>query len=408
MKFTKEKKVSVLEEYIGLPKEIYVLFVSKIVNSLGRFIGPLLTLILTKKIGMSSAEAGSLITISMVLQAPCVLIGGRLADTIGRKKVICIFFGLSAMTYLSCAFMPVTIYLAYTLILAACFSSFSGSAFDAVITDYTDEHNRQAAFSLIYMGTNIGAAIAPIIGGFLLEKHLKILFFGDAVTTFVAVVFILFLVNDRVNIQNMIHQGDEHAKEMKQNVFLVLLKTPVLLVFAFITSIYSFVYQQYSFGIPIRMEEVFGGLGASLFGIVSSINALIVIVLTPFLISITKNMKMKNILTAGGLCYAGCFFVMGKSNQMAGFILGIVLLTIGEILCAVNIAAFVANMSKTTHLGRINSIVSLIREAGASISPIAVGGMLGVMSIEQAFLTVGGIGVAGSILMFFLKVKVER
>ena len=403
MNCTKENNKSVIHSYIGLPKEIYILFISKIINSLGRFIGPLLTLILTKKIGMSSTEAGALITIAMVLQAPCVLIGGRLADTVGRKKVICIFFGLSALTFLSCIFMPVTKILAYTLILGACFSSFSGSAYDAMITDYTDVHNRQAAFSLLYMGTNVGAAIAPVVGGLLFKSHLKILFLGDAVTTFIAVILIILFVHEHESVRKRQEQVDEYNETVKQNVFVVLRETPILIIFALILSIYSFVYEQFGFGIPLGMDSVFGDRGAELFGMVSSINALIVIFFTPFLIHITKSMKVKNVLAVGGLSYAGCFMVMAVSSHLYGYIVGIVLLTIGEILCAVNAAAFVANIAKSTHLGRINSVVSIIREMGTCLSPIVIGSMLDVITIQQAFMVVGIIAMVGAMLMFGLK-----
>ena len=403
MNCTKENNKSVIHSYIGLPKEIYILFISKIINSLGRFIGPLLTLILTKKIGMSSTEAGALITIAMVLQAPCVLIGGRLADTLGRKKVICIFFGLSALTFLSCTFMPVTKLLAYTLIIGACFSSFSGSAYDAMITDYTDVHNRQSAFSLLYMGTNVGAAIAPVVGGLLFKSHLKILFFGDAVTTFIAVILIILFVQEHESVRKRQEQVDEYNETVKQNVFVVLRETPILIIFALILSIYSFVYEQFGFGIPLGMDSVFGDRGAELFGMVSSINALIVIFFTPFLIHITKSMKVKNVLAVGGLSYAGCFMVMAVSSHLYGYIVGIVLLTIGEILCAVNAAAFVANIAKSTHLGRINSVVSIIREMGACLSPIVIGSMLDVITIQQTFMVVGIIAMVGAMLMFGLK-----
>lgn len=403
MNCAKENNMSVIQSYIGLPKEIYILFISKIINSLGRFIGPLLTLILTKKIGMSSTAAGALITIAMVLQVPCVLIGGRLADTLGRKKVICIFFGLSALTFLSCIFMPVTKLLAYTLILGACFSSFSGSAYDAMITDYTDVHNRQAAFSLLYMGTNVGAAIAPVVGGLLFKSHLKILFLGDAVTTFIAVILITLFVQEHESVRKRQEQVDEYNETVKQNVFVVLRETPILIIFALILSIYSFVYEQFGFGIPLGMDSVFGDRGAELFGMVSSINALIVIFFTPFLIHITKSMKVKNVLAMGGLSYAGCFLVMAVSSHLYGYIVGIVLLTIGEILCAVNAAAFVANIAKSTHLGRINSVVSIIREMGACLSPIVIGSMLDVITIQQAFMVVGIIAMVGAMLMFGLK-----
>ena len=45
--------VNQIKRYRGLPKEIYVLFAARIVNSLGAFVFPLLTLILTEKLGRS-------------------------------------------------------------------------------------------------------------------------------------------------------------------------------------------------------------------------------------------------------------------------------------------------------------------------------------------------------------------
>lgn len=403
MKFTKEKTPAILQTYIGLPREIYILFVAKIINSLGRFIGPLLTLILTKKIGMSSSQAGTLITLSMILQAPCVLIGGKLADTIGRKIVICAFFGLSATTYLICAFMPENTYLAYTLILAACFSSFSGSAYDAMVTDITDVNNRQAAFSLLYMGINIGASIAPVLGGFLFERHLKILFLGDAITTIAAIILILLFVKEKETIHIMAHQSEEQNKAVKESVFHVLRETPILVTFSFILCIYSFVYQQYSFAIPLGTDAVFGSKGAGIYGLLCSINGLSVIFLTPFLVHITKRMRIKNILTVGGLCYTGCFLVMAVSNHIFGYIIGIVLLTIGEILSAVNAPAFIANISRASHLGRINSVTSLIRETGSCISPVIIGKILDFSTIQQAFMIIAAISMVGAACMFLLK-----
>ena len=232
---------------------------------------------------------------------------------------------------------------------------------------------------------------------------MKILFLGDAVTTFIAVILIILFVQEHESVRKRQEQVDEYNETVKQNVFVVLRETPILIIFALILSIYSFVYEQFGFGIPLGMDSVFGDRGAELFGMVSSINALIVIFFTPFLIHITKSMKVKNVLAVGGLSYAGCFMVMAVSSHLYGYIVGIVLLTIGEILCAVNAAAFVANIAKSTHLGRINSVVSIIREMGACLSPIVIGSMLDVITIQQTFMVVGIIAMVGAMLMFGLK-----
>ena len=298
--------------------------------------------------------------------------------------------------------------MAYLLILASCLNSFSGSAYDALVTEYTNIENRQAAFSLLYMGLNIGASIAPIIGGFLLERHMRILFYGDAVTTFMAVSLILLFVKDRFSRQEMSDHMEKHEEEMKESVFSVLKKTPILIVFALITSIYSFVYQQFGFGIPLGMDEVFGSRGAGLFGMLSSVNGLMVIFLTPFLIHLTKKMKIKNVLAVAGACYAGAFLAVGVSTAFAGYVIAIVLLTLGEILCMVNMATFIANLSKKTHLARINSVVSIIREVGSCISPIVIGALLDFITIQEAFLIIAVIAVIGAGFMLLLKETKEE
>ncbi len=49
MKYLKQ----LIEPYVGLPKEIYVIFVARIINAFGCFVMPLLTIILKDKIGLS-------------------------------------------------------------------------------------------------------------------------------------------------------------------------------------------------------------------------------------------------------------------------------------------------------------------------------------------------------------------
>ncbi|MGN2369500.1 hypothetical protein ACTFJW_05480 [Clostridium cagae] len=49
----KNKFILMFSSYLGLPKEIYILFLGKIINCIGAFIYPLLSLILIQKIGLS-------------------------------------------------------------------------------------------------------------------------------------------------------------------------------------------------------------------------------------------------------------------------------------------------------------------------------------------------------------------
>jgi len=48
----REKIKELLRPYSNLPKEVYVIFVARIINAMGVLVFPLLTLILVKKIGL--------------------------------------------------------------------------------------------------------------------------------------------------------------------------------------------------------------------------------------------------------------------------------------------------------------------------------------------------------------------
>ena len=77
-----------LQRYSGLNRSIYFLFLAQIVNSLGHFVHPFITLYLTRKMGMDVGLAGFYVFLSAVVWVPAILIGGRLVDRVSRKKVM--------------------------------------------------------------------------------------------------------------------------------------------------------------------------------------------------------------------------------------------------------------------------------------------------------------------------------
>ena len=402
---TKKKRESMLEIYRGLPGEIYFLFIARAISCLGRFIAPVLALILTQKIGMDVGKAGVLVTSMIFLQAPCVLLGGKLADSIGRKKIICIFFALAAVIYIICGMMPVCMEMAYLMILASCFSAVPSSAYDAFVADYTTEENRQAAFSLLYMGTNIGCAIAPAVAGVLLENHLRIMFLGDAFTSLLAVLVLALNIHDKYDIKEMQKKDKKQAEEAKESVFLVLRETPQLIFFSIIMMLLFFTYAQWDFGLPLCMAEVFGEKSAALYGTLATLNGIIVIFCTPLIVSLTKNMRAAHVIGLGGILYALCYVMAYFGKSMFGFVLSIIFLTLGEICITINYSVMVVNLSKPTHIARIRSVVSIISDAGTCMSPLLIGYVIEGIGVRLAMLVVAGIAAFGAVCVCFFKEK---
>jgi hypothetical protein len=63
--------------YAGLDRSIYFLFLAQVVNSIGHFVHPFLTLLLTQKLGMDPGEAGFYVFLSALAWVPGSLAGAR-------------------------------------------------------------------------------------------------------------------------------------------------------------------------------------------------------------------------------------------------------------------------------------------------------------------------------------------
>lgn len=170
------RKLNYLKVYSGLPKEMYIFFIAKVITCMGMFILPLWTLILTQKIGLSKTQAGLMSTVFVITQTPCLLLSGKLIDKFGRKKVIFISQTIGALIYIICACMRMKVLTAILIIITSDFYVVASPALDALIADITKPENKKISFSLIYLGINLGFTISPLLGGLLFHGVRRIRF----------------------------------------------------------------------------------------------------------------------------------------------------------------------------------------------------------------------------------------
>ena len=97
-----------ITQYGGLKKEIYILFIGKLVTAMGSFVWPMLTFFLTTKLGLSDGVSTLLIATASILSFPAALQGGKLADRFPRKNIIILFDCLTVSLYLLSAVLPLT------------------------------------------------------------------------------------------------------------------------------------------------------------------------------------------------------------------------------------------------------------------------------------------------------------
>lgn len=87
-----------LRPYLELPRAVHVLCIGSFVNRAGTFLIPFLTLYLTTQRGFSETAATSGVALCGAGSMMASLIGGHLADKIGRRWVMLLaLFGNAAV-----------------------------------------------------------------------------------------------------------------------------------------------------------------------------------------------------------------------------------------------------------------------------------------------------------------------
>ena len=391
--------------YKGLPKDIYFLFFSCVINRMGSFIMPLMTLILTVKIGFSKPEAGLFSTIAMLSQAPFLLLGGKLIDKLGSKKVIVIFDFLGAFVYLFCGFLKPSITVAILIIIASNLYAIASPAFNSIVAEVTPSSLLKNAYSLLYLGFNLGLTIGPALGGILFNSHLSLLFILDALTTIISTALIFFYVKDKEKTDESFVQVEGRQAEVSNttSIFSFLRRNPVLVIFSIIMLVYNFCYIQWTFMLPLQTVSIFKESGVGLFSLLVSINAIVVILLTPFLTSFTQKTSTLKAIFIGGFFYFISFALFSINRFVLTFFIAIIVMTIGEILISINTNNYIAQRTPKEYMGRTTSMLFLVNGIGYAIGPVVMGNLLALISFQNAWLIVAAIMLCGALSMYFVR-----
>ncbi|MCI1210142.1 MAG: MFS transporter [Treponema sp.] len=388
--------------YLVLPFQVYILFLARIINRMGDFVIFFLTLYLTTFLNFSEDQAGIVVSFVGICSLCGSLLGGMLTDRSGRKKLILLFYSLSAFSVISCGFFPDSTVIVPALLLFILFNGAARPISTALLTDITTKEERPAAFSLLYLGINIGVSVGPLIAGFLFNAHRRWLFWGDGLTTLLSLILIDFFVKEPARCK----AADTKNSSYKEGSSLKALKEIPVLFWFFILSVFAaFVYSQHSFTIPLQLQTLFGDRSAVIFGKIMSVNAVTVLVLTPLLNNLFHNRPPIRQIALSQLCYGlGFALLIIPVARPVFFYLVTIIWTTGEILSSINSGVFIANNSPVNHRGRFSSFYLITKGIGSTLAPLVSGLVIGSRGI--AFMWV--IVVTIAVLLYGLMMGLDK
>jgi predicted MFS family arabinose efflux permease len=165
-----------------MPRQVRLLIAARAVNQLGAFSLAFLTVLLCRAFGASLGTAGAVSAAFGLATIPSRLLGGRLADRLGRRRTM--LTGLAG-----CAAAQLGIAIAPDLAVAAGCAVLLGLAFElyeppsqAIIADAAAPGDRAPAYALLTTALAVGNTGAGLVAAAVGRSNLRWLFAVDAAT----------------------------------------------------------------------------------------------------------------------------------------------------------------------------------------------------------------------------------
>ena len=383
-------------QYKGLRKELYILFIGRIMTNMGAMIWPMFTLILNRKLGLNATVIAACVVIFSLVNLPVSLIGGKLADKLNKKNIIVVCDLVSIASFIYCAIVPVTITSIAIFAVASLFQTIEWPSYDALVADFSTSKDRERAYSLSYLGTNLGLVLSPTLAGFLFENHLNLAFLINGISIALSTILIFFRIRDvHRETDDSPASGYEADLDSKVSVLSYIGHSRVVLLFIIAAALSNGVYCMYSYLMPLDMGITYAERGSVLFGSMSSTNCIVVVTCTAVITRLFRKIRESGKMLIGeGLILAGYLLFLLFIRQPIMCFVAITVFTFGEIFNTLSSSPFLTRRIPASHRGRIIAVMNVVCGLSSSAIQLAVGWIYDKAGSPTAWTTVIGIGFA--------------
>ena len=165
-----------------LPRVVWLLVVGRAVNRLGAFTLPFLAVALTEQFGASISMGGALLTVFGIATIASRLVGGWLADRLGRRATIVAGLTLTAVAQLGVAGAPnLWSAAAAVVVLGLAFEIYEPPS-QALVADVVPAGSQAAAYGLLSASLAVAGVAAGLLAAAVGAVDVRYLFLIDAAT----------------------------------------------------------------------------------------------------------------------------------------------------------------------------------------------------------------------------------
>ncbi|MFF2504914.1 MDR family MFS transporter [Streptomyces sp. NPDC058067] len=359
------------ESVSGLPRQFWWLWTSTLINRLGAFVLTFMALYLTTERHFSASYAGLVAALIGLGGMIASLLGGVLADRLGRRPTLLAAQLATAVTVAVLGFVRDPVGIAVTGFLLGVASNASRPAVQAMMADLVAPKDRVRAFSLNYWAINLGFAVSSVYAGFLVATSYTAGFLVEATMTLACAVLVFVKVPEsRPERPGPKPDGSDPAPVADVTMLTVLRDGRYMLMVG-LSFLISVVFTQSSSGLPIVMGQA--GLSSSDVGLVAAVNGVVIVALQIPLTRFIEKRDAGRLLTVSSLLIGYGFALTAFAGSMAAYALIVVVWTLGEMVNAPTQSGLVARLAPAHGRGRYQGMYAMSWSVAALVAPLLSG-----------------------------------
>ncbi len=313
---------------------------------------PFLSLYLTQDLGFTLANVGTIMTFFGLGSLVGTWLGGKLTDVVGYYKVMLISLVVSGFLFIFLQyitdFWPVCLGVFVLMVIA---DAFRPAAFVALIA-YSKPENKTRTVTLIRLAINLGFSIGPALGGIIVSTmSYGGLFLADGTTCILAGLMLIFILHPKkVKVSESL-KNENPISAYRDGHYILFIGAMIFFGFAFV---------QYFSTIPLYYKDEYQ-LTEWHIGLLLAMNGFLIFTFEMPLIKYMETRSWPVIVNVmlGFLLVGLSFFVLNLFSWSGILVMGMLFMTLGEMIAFPFSNAFAMERAKRGNQGEYMALYSM-------------------------------------------------
>lgn len=387
------------DAFRGLPVPVWRLSIGLFLNRAGTMVLPFLSLYLVRELRFDADAAATALAVYGLGSVVGSYAGGAVAGRLGTLRVQRWSLVLAGAGFLLVSQLRGFLVLTAALFLVNAVSDAYRPACVTAIVEASPPELRPRAMGLMRLAANAGMAVGPAVGGLLAAIDYGWIFVGEAVTCWVAAVWLWRSMREA---EPPRHEGGAAAggagSLWREGRFLAILGLVLVM---------TLVLFQVFATLPLYLAESYG-LSESQVGVIFAWNAALIVAFEMVLIKLLERRRPEHVMGLGMFLMCAGFGLLPLGSGLFYAAFTVMVWTVGEMLSLPFSNVLVAEYAGAGRAGKAIGMYSAVFSVSMILAPVVGLGIFETFGGDVLWTVAGLVGVPLWVLSAALRVRRDR